>query len=250
MRHSGRDPGALRSVTIELGWHRPSEGSVLYRAEGTVVLCTASVDEGVKDFLRGSGRGWVTAEYVMHPRASGRRQARDGFNGRPLSGRAHEISRLVGRSLRGAVDARVLGERTITIDCDVIEADGGTRTASVTGGMVALVAALDAMRKRGLLQGRPLRSLVAAVSAGIVAGTPMLDLTYIEDRDAQMDLNLVANEAGEIVELQATAEGAPVLRSKVDQLTDMALSGVARLVSEQIRAIEAAGIDLSALRTS
>jgi ribonuclease PH len=148
----------------------------LYRTGGTVVLCVASADEGVKDFLRGKNQGWVTAEYLMHPRAGARRQARDGFNGRTLSGRSHEIARLIGRSLRAAVDLGALGERTITVDCDVLEADGGTRTASVTGAMVALVLCLDALAKASRLPGRPLRSLVSAVSAGVYKRVPCLDL--------------------------------------------------------------------------
>jgi ribonuclease PH len=235
-------------VTIEPGWQRVSEGSVLYRAGGTVVLCTASVEEGVKDFLRGQGKGWVTAEYVMHPRAGGRRQARDGFNSRPLSGRAQEIARLIGRALRSATDLRALGERTITVDCDVIEADGGTRTASVTGGMVALCIALARMRARGLLTAPPLRAMVAAVSAGLVGGTPMLDLAYVEDRDAEMDLNVVATDRGELVEVQATAEGAPVSRAVVDALTTMALDGIRQLAEVQRGALDAAGVDLAPLR--
>jgi ribonuclease PH len=235
-------------VTIEPGWHRSSEGSVLYRAGGTVVLCTASVEEGVKDFLRGQGRGWVTAEYVMHPRAGARRQSRDGFNGRSLSGRAHEISRLIGRALRAAVDGRALGERTITLDCDVLEADGGTRTASVTGAMVALGIALDRLRRRGLITARPLRALVAAVSAGLVGGNALLDLAYVEDRDAEMDLNVVATDRGELVEVQATAEGAPVPRAVVDELTTLALGGIRELTALQTQALSAAGVDLGALR--
>ena len=162
MRNDGRKVDEIRPVTIETGWKKQADGSALYRAGGTVVLCVASVDEGVKDFLRGKSQGWVTAEYVMHPRAGTRRQTRDGFNGRSLSGRSHEIARLVGRSLRAAVDMKSLGERTITVDCDVLEADGGTRTASVTGGMVALALALDGMRRKGQITTNPLVSLVAA----------------------------------------------------------------------------------------
>ena len=248
MRHDGREPGFLRSVTMEPGWHRTAEGSVLIRSGNTTVLCTASVDEGVKDFLRGQGRGWVTAEYLMHPRASGRRQGRDGWNGRPLSGRTQEIARLIGRALRGAVDARVLGERTITIDCDVLEADGGTRTASVTGGFVALAMALDLLRRKGIVVGRPLRAQVAAVSAGLVGDTPMLDLAYVEDRDAEMDLNVVATDTGEVVEIQATAEGAPVARATVDSLIGLAVEGVQALCEIQRKVLAGAKVDLAALR--
>ena len=247
MRKDGRGLDALRPVSLETGWKRQADGSVLYRAGGTVVLCVASVDEGVKDFMKGRGEGWVTAEYLMHPRTGPRRQSRDGFNGRPLSGRSQEIARLIGRALRSSVDASALGERTITLDCDVLEADGGTRTASVTGAMVALAIALDGLRARGLLKGRPIVSLVAAVSAGVVEGRPMLDLCYEEDRDAAMDANIVATEAGALVELQCTAEGAPVPRAQVDGLIDLALRGVAALVAAQRTALAAAGIDLAAL---
>ena len=247
MRKDGRSLDALRPVGVEIGWKRQADGSVLYRAGGTVVLCVASVDEGVKDFMKGRGKGWVTAEYLMHPRTGPRRQSRDGFNGRPLSGRSQEIARLIGRALRSSVDAAVLGERTITVDCDVIQADGGTRTASVTGGMIALAVALDGLRARGLLTGRPIVSLVAAVSAGVVGGRPMLDLCYEEDRDAEMDANVVATETGALVELQCTAEGAPVARAQVDALVDLALGGVASLVATQRAALTAAGVDVTAL---
>ncbi len=247
MRKDGRELDALRPVSLETGWKRQADGSVLYRAGGTVVLCVASVAEGVKDFMKGRGEGWVTAEYLMHPRTGPRRQNRDGFNGRPLSGRSQEIARLIGRALRSAVDAAALGERTITLDCDVLEADGGTRTASVTGAMVAMAIALDGLRERGLLKGRPIVSLVAAVSAGVVEGRSMLDLCYEEDRDAAMDANIVATEAGALVELQCTAEGEPVARAQVDGLVDLALGGVASLVAAQRTALAAAGIDLAAL---
>ena len=247
MRKDGRAHDALRPVGVELGWKRQADGSVLYRAGGTVVLCVASVDEGVKDFMKGRGAGWVTAEYLMHPRTGPKRQSRDGFNGRPLSGRSQEIARLIGRALRSSVDGAALGERTITIDCDVLEADGGTRTASVTGGMIALAIALDGLRARGVLKGRPIVSLVAAVSAGVVKGEGLLDLCYEEDRDAEMDANVVATEAGALVELQCTAEGAPVSRAQVDGLVDLALGGVASLVATQRAALAGAGVDLALL---
>lgn len=250
-RSDGRAYDQPRAVTIEANWKKQSDGSVLYRAGGTVVLCVASVDEGVKDFLRGRGKGWVTAEYVMHPRAGGRRQSRDGFNGRSLSGRSHEIARLVGRALRASIDPTTLGERTITVDCDVIEADGGTRTASVTGGMVALALALDAMRKKGQLSGRPIVSMVSAISAGLVNGEALLDLCYEEDRDAEMDLNVVgafSDGAASLVELQATAEKRPVARKTVDGLVDLALSGVEKLSLIQGEALRAAGVDTASLR--
>jgi ribonuclease PH len=249
-RHDGRDARALRPVSIEPNWHGASDGSALYRAGNTVVMCVASVDEGVKDFLKGKGRGWVTAEYVMHPRAGGRRQSRDGFNGRPLSGRAQEIARLIGRALRAAVDPLALGERTITVDCDVIQADGGTRTASVTGGMVALAVALDGLRRKGTITRPPLRALIGAVSAGLVHGERMLDLAYVEDRDAEMDLNVVATESGDLVEVQATAEGAPVARATVDALIELALAGVGQLAHAQREALSRAGVDVASLIAS
>lgn len=247
MRRDGRAADALRPVSIETGWKRQADGSCLYRAGGTVVLCVASVDEGVKDFLRGRGQGWVTAEYLMHPRAGLRRQSRDGYNGRPLSGRTQEIARLVGRALRAAVDLKSFGERTITIDCDVLEADGGTRTASVTGGMVALALALDAMQRKGMLSAPPIREMVAAVSAGVVDGAPLLDLAYTEDRDAAMDLNVVADERGGIVEVQATAEDRPVSRATVDGLVDLALGGIRALGVLQREALARAGVSVSSL---
>ncbi len=247
MRIDGRRDDALRPVTIETGFKRQAEGSALYRAGNTVVLCVASVDEGVRDFMKGRGKGWVTAEYQMHPRAGVRRQARDGFNGRPLSGRSHEIARLIGRSLRASVDARALGERTITVDCDVIEADGGTRTASVTGAMVALCIALCGMLRRGIITAPPLASLVAATSAGVVNGQRMLDLCYDEDSRAEMDLNVVADAGGGVVELQATAEGRALSRETVDGVVSLALSGVASLIEKQREALAAAGVDLARL---
>jgi ribonuclease PH len=245
MRNDGRKVDETRPVTIETGWKKQADGSALYRAGGTVVLCVASVDEGVKDFLRGKSQGWVTAEYVMHPRAGTRRQSRDGFNGRSLSGRAHEIARLVGRSLRAAVDMKAIGERTITIDCDVLEADGGTRTASVTGGMVALALALEGMRRKGQITANPLVSLVAAVSAGVVGGEVRLDLNYEEDSRAEMDMNVVATAAGEVVEVQATSESRPVPRAKVDALMELSLAGVRDLVRVQREALARAGVEAS-----
>lgn len=247
-RSDGRAPGDLRPVSIKTGWKRHGDGSVLYRAGDTMVLCVASVDEGVKEFLRGKGKGWVTAEYLMHPRAGGRRQSRDGYNGRPLGGRAHEISRLIGRALRAAVDLRALGERTITVDCDVLEADGGTRTASVTGGMVALALALDDLVKKGRVTEPPLRDFVAAVSAGSVEGVDLLDLCYQEDSRASMDLNVVATAEGAVVEVQATAEDAPVPRARVDGLIDLCLAGVKRLAGAQREALVRADVALDALR--
>jgi ribonuclease PH len=223
-------------------FHRPSEGSVLYRAGGTVVLCTASVDEKVPAFLDGKGQGWVTGEYQMHPRANPRRQERDGRGSKGLGGRTQEIQRLVGRALRAAVDMRKLGLRTITVDCDVLEADGGTRTASVTGGFVALALALA---KIGV---RALREPVAATSVGLLEGSGLaLDLCYIEDSKARVDLNVVATASGKIVEVQGTAEGAPVERREIDAMVDLALLGVTKLAAEQRALLARAGVDLAAL---
>jgi ribonuclease PH len=223
------------------GFHRPSEGSVLYRAGGTIVLCTASIDEKVPQFLEGKGQGWLTAEYQMHPRANPKRQDRDG-RGKALGGRSQEIQRLVGRALRAAVHMEKLGTRTITIDCDVLEADGGTRTASITGGFVALALALS---KIGV---RALREPVAATSVGLLdASGLLLDLCYIEDSKARVDLNVVATATGKIVEVQGTAEGAPVERRDIDAMVDLALAGIVKLGQVQQGALSRAGVDLAGL---
>jgi ribonuclease PH len=240
-RPDGRLADALRPIEMTPNFHRPSEGSVLYRAGGTVVLCTASVDERVPPFLEGKGQGWVTGEYQMHPRANPRRQERDG-RGKGLGGRTHEIQRLVGRALRAAVDMRKLGIRTITVDCDVLEADGGTRTASVTGGFVALALA---MSKLGV---RALREPVAATSVGLLDGSGLaLDLCYLEDSKARVDLNVVATATGKIVEIQGTAEGVPVERREIDAMVDLALIGIAKLAGEQRAVLGRAGVDLGAI---
>jgi ribonuclease PH len=243
-RSDGRGDTELRSVTIEPGWHKSSEGSVLYRAGNTVVLCTVSVEEGVRDFIKGQNKGWVTAEYLMHPRAGARRQNRDGFNGRPLGGRTQEIARLIGRSLRAAVDLHLIGERTFHVDCDVLEADGGTRTASISGAMVALMIAIDKLKKRGAITTGPVRGRIAAVSAGEAFGRSMLDLAYDEDSRADMDLNVVATDSGKIVEIQCTAETAPIDRKKVDALVDMALEGIIHLGRLQKDALTKAGVNV------
>ena len=245
-RADGRDADTLRPFAIETGIQKNPEGSVLIAMGGTKVLIAASVQEGVKDFLRGKGRGWVTAEYAMHPRANPERQSREGRNG--PSGRSQEIQRLVGRALRAAVELDKLGERTICIDCDVLDADGGTRTASVTGGYVALVLALDQLRRRGLLGGGVLREPVAAVSVGLLDGAALLDLDYQEDSRCQVDLNLVATESGEIIEVQGTAEGAPMTRKEHDALVDRGLAGIAQLAALQKAALERAGVELARLR--
>jgi ribonuclease PH len=230
-----------RPVEMVVGFHRASEGSVLYRAGNTVVLCTASIDPTVPEFLRGKGSGWLTAEYQMHPRANPpRREQREG-RGKQLSGRTQEIQRLIGRALRATLDMRGLGERTIAIDCDVLEADGGTRTASITGGFVALALALSRLT-------RPvLRDIVAATSVGQLEQGYALDLVYVEDSTARVDLNLVATGRKAIVEVQGTAEGEAIPRSDLDAMVSLALSGVASLVRVQKDVIAAANVDLASL---
>ncbi|MBN2194057.1 MAG: ribonuclease PH [Polyangiaceae bacterium] len=235
---------ALRPVEVTTGFHRNAEGSVFYRAGGTVVLATASVEDTVPEFMRGRGRGWVTAEYQMHPRANPhRRENRDGRD-RPLSGRAREIQRLVGRALRAGVNLDRLGERTVAIDCDVFEADGGTRTASVTAGWIAVALALATLRRRRLLEIPVLRDQIAAASVGHVGDRILLDLDYAEDSTARVDLNLVATDCGSIVEIQGTAEGEAIPRSELESLTDLALKGVAELCRIQRDALVGAGVDL------
>jgi ribonuclease PH len=246
-KRQGPELRTLRPVEMNLGFHRFAEGSVLYRSGGTLVLCTASVDDAVPDFLAGRGQGWITAEYQMHPRANPRkRENRDGRD-RPLGGRAREIQRLIGRALRCAVDLSRLGERTLSLDCDVLEADGGTRTASVTGGFVALALAMAALEKRGVLRGPVLRDQVAAISVGHVGGELALDLCYAEDSAARVDLNVVATREGAIVEIQGTAEGEAVPRSDVDRMVDLALEGISELTRLQREALATAGIELDRL---
>jgi len=241
-RSDGRALDALRPVEMIPGFHRPSEGSVLYRAGGTVVLCVASIDDKVPPFLEGKNQGWMTGEYLMHPRANPRRQERDG-RGKAPSGRTQEIQRLVGRSLRAAVDLTKLGPRTLTIDCDVLEADGGTRTASITGGFVALALALAKVKAVGVL-----REPVAAISVGLVKGLGhALDLCYVEDSKAEVDLNVVATASGKIVEIQGTAEGEPVERKEIDRMVDLGLAGIATLVAQQRSVLASAGVSLEAL---
>jgi ribonuclease PH len=240
----GRDLRTVRPVEVVTGFHRLAEGSALYRAGGTVVLCTASIDDGVPEFMKGRGNGWITAEYQMHPRANPkRRENRDGRD-RQLSGRAREIQRLIGRSLRAALVPERLGERTLVVDCDVLEADGGTRTASVTGGFIALALALDKLYRSGALTKPALRDQVAAVSVGHCDGQLALDLCYAEDSTARVDLNVVATARGGIVEIQGTAEGEAVPRADVDALVDLALEGVDALVRIQLDALRQAGVDL------
>jgi ribonuclease PH len=234
-------------VGVEPGFHRLAEGSALYRAGGTVVLCTASIESKVPEFLEGQGKGWITAEYQMHPRANPkRRENRDGRD-RPLSGRSREIQRLIGRALRAAIDLPSFGERSLHIDCDVLEADGGTRTASVTGGFIALALAVAKLGALGKLRGPVIRDQIAAVSVGHVGGELLLDLDYKEDSTARVDLNVVATAAGHLVEIQGTAEGHAVPRSDIDKMTDLALEGVAQLCEVQRQALSLAGVELESL---
>ena len=231
MRPSGRETGQMRDVSIETGVTRHAEGSCLIKCGDTHVLCTASVDERVPPWMKNSGLGWVTAEYGMLPRATHTRGRREAKNGQ--SGRTQEIQRLIGRSLRACVDRPALGERQIVVDCDVIQADGGTRCASITGGWVALRLAVNALIKAGLVTSDPLIDHVAAVSCGIYAGQPVLDLDYPEDSEAGVDGNFVMTGGGKLIEIQMSAEGSTFSRDQMNTLLDLAESGVQTLVSEQ-----------------
>ncbi|NOY92151.1 MAG: ribonuclease PH [Deltaproteobacteria bacterium] len=245
-REDGRRADQVRPVGFSLNPQRNPEGSLIYRSGDTSVLIAASVSEKVPDWMRTPKHGWVTAEYEMHPRANPRRRKRDRSRG-TIDGRSQEIQRLVGRSLRAAVDLSKLGERTIQVDCDVLDADGGTRTASITGAFVAVAMALDGLRKRGLVDAGVLREPVAAISVGWLEGRPLLDLCYTEDRDAEVDLNVVATARGGIVEVQGTAEGAPLPREHFDRLVDVALAAMPELVAAQRHALEEADVDLDRL---
>ncbi len=238
-RPSGRRPDQLREIGITRQFTRHAEGSVLVAFGHTQVICTASVEEGVPRFLRGQGQGWLTAEYGMLPRSTGTRMGREAARGRQ-GGRTQEIQRLIGRSLRAGLDLSKLGEYTITIDCDVIQADGGTRTAAITGACVALVDALNGMQRDKRLLEDPLLGLVAAVSVGVVDGVPVLDLDYAEDSTAHTDLNVVMGEDGGFIEVQGTAEGAPFERGALDTMLDLATAGIRDLVARQ-REVLAAG---------
>lgn len=249
-KRDGRDLRAIRPVEVTPGFHRLAEGSVLYRAGGTVVLTTASVDESVPEFMKGTGRGWITAEYQMHPRANPKRRERRDGRERPVSGRSREIQRLIGRALRSAVVLDKLGERTIAVDCDVLEADGGTRTASVTSGWIALALALDKLRTLGLLARPVLRDQVAAVSVGHVDDRLALDLCYAEDSTARVDLNVVATARGGIVEIQGTAEGEAVPRAEIDSMVDLALEGIEALCRVQLETLGSVGVDATKLLRS
>ncbi len=246
-RADGRALGDHRAVEVIVGFQRNAEGSVLYRAGKTVVLCTASIDATVPAWMAGKGRGWISAEYQMHPRsAPERREQRDG-RGKAPSGRTQEIQRLIGRALRSAIDLKALGERSIMIDCDVLEADGGTRTASVTGGFLALALALDKLARTSQL-GPVLRDQVAAISVGLLeADAVAVDLVYTEDSAAQVDLNLVATDREHIVEVQGTAEGEAIPRAVLDRMIDAGLGAIGSLVKLQKDTLTAAGVDLTRL---
>jgi len=236
MRANGRAPDALRPVTLTRGYTKHAEGSVLACFGDTKVLCTASVEERVPGFLKGTGKGWVTAEYGMLPRATHTRGDREAARGKQ-GGRTHEIQRLIGRSLRAVMDLEALGERTLTLDCDVLQADGGTRTAAITGSYVALMDAVANLRRKGLLKSHPVHGAVAAVSVGIVAGAALLDLDYSEDSQAETDMNVVMNDAGAFIEVQGTAEGHAFHRGELDAMLALAQTGIAELIQRQREAL-------------
>ncbi|MEB7448482.1 ribonuclease PH [Arthrobacter koreensis] len=234
MRADGRTPDQLRTISITRGWSSQAEGSALIEFGNTRVLCTASLTAGVPRWLKGEGKGWVTAEYAMLPRATNTRNDRESVKGK-IGGRTHEISRLIGRSLRSVIDTRALGENTVVLDCDVLQADGGTRTAAITGAYVALADALAWAKENKLVarNASPLLDTVAAVSVGIIDGVPMLDLPYVEDVRAETDMNVVVTGSGKFVEVQGTAEGAPFDRAELDALLDLALLGTSQLAEIQ-----------------
>ncbi|MEO0616118.1 MAG: ribonuclease PH [Pseudomonadota bacterium] len=235
-RPSGRASNALRDISIQPHYTRNAAGSVLIACGGTRVLCTASVEDRVPPFLRGKGSGWVTAEYGMLPGSTHSRVSREAARGKQ-SGRTLEIQRLIGRSLRAVVDLKALGERTVTLDCDVLQADGGTRTASITGAYVALMLAVARLRDQGLLKASPVHGAVAAVSVGIYRGEPVLDLDYPEDSEAETDMNVVMNDAGGFIEVQGTAEGHAFRRDELDRLLDLASQGIDALMVAQREAL-------------
>lgn len=232
MRPSGRSPDQLRTVRLTRDFTRHAEGSVLVEFGDTRVLCTASVEERVPPWLRNKGRGWVTAEYGMLPRATGSRTDREAARGRQ-QGRTIEIQRLIGRSLRAVVDLEALGERRVVVDCDVLQADGGTRTAAITGGYVALADAVQTLVRARKLRRNPLHGHVAAISVGIHQGTPVLDLDYAEDSEAETDMNVIMNDAGHFIEVQGTAEGHAFRRPELDAMLDLAGAGIAELIAAQ-----------------
>lgn len=237
MRPDNRKNNELRPIKITRGFIKSAEGSVLIELGNTKVICTASVEEKVPPFLKDQKKGWLTAEYSMLPRATPTRTIRESTQGR-IGGRTHEIQRLIGRSLRAIIDLHVIGERTIWIDCDVIQADGGTRTASITGAYIALVDAVRYMIKNGFIEKNPITDYLAAVSVGIINGSPRLDLCYEEDSIAEVDMNVVMTGSGEFVEIQGTAEGKPFKRSVLDELLKLAEEGISRLINIQKEVLE------------
>jgi len=239
VRPSARRPDELRPVTMTRRYTRHAEGSVMVAFGDTRVLCTASVEEKVPGFLKGRGQGWITAEYGMLPRSTNTRTDREAARGKQ-SGRTQEIQRLIGRSLRGVIDMSALGERTIQLDCDVIQADGGTRTAAITGAFVALHDALTLLKSRGLIDALPLKDFIAAISVGVFEGVPVLDLDYAEDSNCDTDMNVVMTGSGGLVEVQGTAEGVPFTRAQMSALLDLAEKGVGELIQAQKRALELA----------
>lgn len=232
MRPSGRDADALREIKMTRDYTCHAEGSVLVEFGNTKVICTASFDSGVPGFLKGKNEGWVTAEYGMLPRSTGSRMRREANAGKQ-SGRTQEIQRLIGRSLRASLDMKKLGENTIVIDCDVIQADGGTRTASITGGCVALVDAIQHAMEKGLITENPIQTHIASVSVGIHNGTPVLDLDYAEDSTAETDMNVVMNDSGEFIEVQGTAEGHPFSEDELAAMLSLAKKGITELFDHQ-----------------
>lgn len=235
-RPSGRNPDQLRDITITRNFTCHAEGSVLVCFGNTKVICTASVEEGVPRFLRGKGSGWVTAEYGMLPRSTDSRMGREASRGKQ-GGRTVEIQRLIGRSLRAALDLKKLGENTITIDCDVIQADGGTRTASITGALVALVDAINYLQREKIIKTDPLLEMVASVSVGVYQGVPVLDLDYPEDSAADTDMNVIMGESGGFIEVQGTAEQSPFKREELNAMLDLASDGILQLIEKQKAAL-------------
>ncbi len=237
MRPSGRDVAQLREIKFTCGYTKHAEGSVLIEFGETKVLCNASVDKSVPRFLKGKGEGWVTAEYGMLPRSTHTRMGREASQGKQ-SGRTLEIQRLIGRSLRAVMDLKALGEQTITIDCDVLQADGGTRTAAITGGYVALMLAVQTLLARKQIKFNPIHGQIAAVSVGIYNGVPVLDLDYLEDSSAETDMNVVMNDAGAFIEIQGTAEGHAFRREELDLMLELASSGIDVLLAKQLEALQ------------
>jgi ribonuclease PH len=237
MRSDGRLPNGIRKVNITTDFMQYAEGSCLFEIGGTKVVCTASVEEGVPSFLRGQGRGWVTSEYAMLPRSCKTRVPRESSKGKK-GGRTHEIQRLVGRALRGVIDMDALGERTIWMDCDVLQADGGTRCASIAGSFIALCLALDNIKKKKLINKIPVKNYIAAISVGILGGKAYLDLNYEEDSTAEVDMNVVMTDSGEFVEVQGTAEREPFSRTQMDEMLKLAQEGIEMLIDKQKAVLE------------